>query len=119
MLRSSPRPEALFTSSAGFAQHFAVIFQPIAGEYDLIGKHPDSAQTIRSVTKYETAMQELRELIGPELELIETRILGPAKELQSVMKTIRKTITKRDHKVKAFLVYLISKILITLPVGGL
>ncbi|PPQ95640.1 hypothetical protein CVT26_008669 [Gymnopilus dilepis] len=89
---------ALFTSSAGFAQHFAVIFQPIAGEYDLIGKHPDSAQTIRSVTKYETAMQELRELIGPELELIETRILGPAKELQSVMKTIRKTITKRDHK---------------------
>ncbi|KAF9569792.1 BAR-domain-containing protein [Agrocybe pediades] len=88
----------LFMSGAGFAQHFAVIFQPIAGEYDLIGKHPEAAQTIHNVTKYETAMQELRELIGPELELIETRISGPAKEFQSVLKTIRKTITKRDHK---------------------
>ncbi|KAH9486711.1 Protein hob1 [Psilocybe cubensis] len=88
----------LFTAGAGFATHFTVIFQPIAGEYDLIGKHPEAAHTIRNVTKYETAMQELRELIGPELELIETRISGPAKELQSVMKLIRKTITKRDHK---------------------
>ncbi|PPQ67408.1 hypothetical protein CVT25_005987 [Psilocybe cyanescens] len=88
----------LFTAGAGFGAHFAVIFQPIAGEYDLIGKHPEAGHTIRNVTKYETAMQELRELIGPELELIETRISGPARELQSVMKIIRKTITKRDHK---------------------
>ncbi|KDR85224.1 hypothetical protein GALMADRAFT_233945 [Galerina marginata CBS 339.88] len=88
----------LFTSGAGFASHFAVIFQPIAGEFDLIGKHPEADQTIRNITKYETAMQELRDLIGPELELIETRISGPAKELQSVMKLIRKTITKREHK---------------------
>jgi len=88
----------LFTSGAGFASHFTVVFQPIAGEYDLIGKHPEADQTIRNITKYETAMQELRDLIGPELELIETRISGPAKELQSVMKLIRKTITKRDHK---------------------
>jgi len=90
---------ALFTAGAGYGAHFTVIFQPIAGEYDLIGKHPDSEHTIRNVSKYETAMLELRDLIGPELELIESRIAGPAKELQSVMKLIRKTITKRDHKV--------------------
>jgi amphiphysin len=81
------------------ATHLATVFSPIAGEYDLIGKNPDAAHTIRNVTKYETAMQELLELIRPELELIETRICGPVKELQSVMKTIRKSITKRDHKV--------------------
>jgi amphiphysin len=86
-------------AGANFAGHFAVIFQPIAGEYDLIGKHPDSEQTIRNITKYETAMQEMKDLITPEVELIETRIAGPAKELQAVMKTIRKTITKREHKV--------------------
>ncbi|KAF8203738.1 hypothetical protein BJ912DRAFT_940947 [Pholiota molesta] len=85
-------------AGANFAGHFAVIFQPIAGEYDLIGKHPDSEQTIRNITKYETAMQEMKDLITPEVELIETRIAGPAKELQAVMKTIRKTITKREHK---------------------
>lgn len=92
----------LFTSGAGFATHFSTLFHPISGEYDLIGKNPDSAQTIRSVSKYETAMEELRSSIGPELELIESRIVGPTKELQQVMKMIRKSITKRDHKVRPF-----------------
>ncbi|KAJ3724298.1 BAR-domain-containing protein [Lentinula guzmanii] len=89
---------SLFTAGAGFATHFSVIFHPIAGEYDLIGKHPDAAHTIKSVDKYETAMEELRSSVAPELELIESKIVGPSKEFQGVLKTIRKTITKRDHK---------------------
>ncbi|KAJ7102480.1 hypothetical protein B0H15DRAFT_334762 [Mycena belliarum] len=89
---------SMFTSGAGFATHFSTLFHPIAGEYDLIGKNADAGHTIRSVNKYETAMEELRASIGPELELIESRIVGPMKELQGVMKLIRKTITKRDHK---------------------
>ena len=44
-------------------------------------------------------MQDLRVAILPELELIQSRISGPCKELQGVMKIIRKNITKRDHKV--------------------
>ena len=43
--------------------------------------------------------EELKVSVAPELELIESRIVAPAKELQVVMKQIRKTITKRDHKV--------------------
>ncbi|KAG5649556.1 hypothetical protein H0H81_003102 [Sphagnurus paluster] len=43
-------------------------------------------------------MEEMRSLVAPELELIESRIMGPLKELQNTMKLIRKTITKRDHK---------------------
>ncbi|KAJ3576273.1 hypothetical protein NP233_g537 [Leucocoprinus birnbaumii] len=89
---------SLFTHGHGFATHFSVIFNPIAGEYDLLGKQPDAEQTIRSVGSYETAMEELKTLVLPELELIESRILGPTKELVTVMKQIRKTITKRDHK---------------------
>jgi len=88
----------LFTHGHGFSTHFAVIFQPIVGEYDLIGKNPNSDQVIRNVNKYEAAMEELKSLVAPELELIESRILGPAKELQTIMKTIRKSITKREHK---------------------
>ena len=76
------------------------ILSPIQGEYDLIGKHPDSGHTINSVGKYEQAMVEMKEVVVPELELIESRVLGPARELQSVMKAIRKTVTKRDHKVR-------------------
>ncbi|KAF8349864.1 hypothetical protein F5887DRAFT_1156111 [Amanita rubescens] len=89
---------ALFTAGSGFASHFTTIFQPISGEFDLIGKHPDSEHTIKSVTTYLAMMEELRTLISPELELIESRISGPAKELQSIVKLIRKTITKREHK---------------------
>ena len=74
------------------------IFSPISGEYDLIGKHPNASHTIRSVTKYQAAMEELKLLISPELELIESRIAAPIKEFQTIVKTIRKTITKRDHK---------------------
>lgn len=81
--------------------------RPIAGEYDLIGKNPDAAHTIKSVAKYESSMEELRAAVGPELELIESRIVGPTKEFQSVLKTIRKTITKRDHKVRAVQSYLL------------
>lgn len=100
---------ALFTSGAGFATHFATLFRPIAGEYDLIGKNPDAAHTIKNVDKYEEAMEELRGSVGPELELIESRISGPLKDFQGVLKVIRKTITKREHKVCRFRLFLMSR----------
>lgn len=93
-------PEALFVSGAGFSSHFANLLQPIQGETDLIGRHPEAEHSIRSVIKYQTALEELKGLISPELELIDSRIGGPSKELQSVMRLIRKSITKREHKVK-------------------
>jgi amphiphysin len=72
----------------------------MAGEFDLIGKHPEAALTVRSVDAFQSTMETLRSTIGPELELIESRITGPTKEFQSVLKLIRKSITKRDHKVR-------------------
>lgn len=75
------------------------MFSPISGEYDVIGKHPEAELTVRSVDAFQTTMEELRNTIGPELELIESRIAGPVKEFQGVLKLIRKSITKREHKV--------------------
>ncbi|CAE6520522.1 unnamed protein product [Rhizoctonia solani] len=89
---------ALLTSGASFATHFSNLFHPIAGEYDLIGRHPEAEDTVRNVTVYQADMEELRQTLSPELELIESRIVGPVKELQTIMKGIRKGITKRDHK---------------------
>lgn len=89
----------LLESGAKFAEIFGGIFHPLAGEYDLLGKHPEAEKTTRNVDGYSTAMQELRDTLNPELELIATRIIAPAKEFQTSMKTIRKNITKRDHKV--------------------
>ncbi|KAH0590190.1 Protein hob1 [Termitomyces sp. J132] len=89
---------SLFTAGAGYGTHFTAILTPLSGEYDLIGKHPNSGHTIRNVAKHQTAMEELRTLVAPELELIESRIVAPLKELQGTLKIIRKTITKREHK---------------------
>ncbi|KAF7797803.1 hypothetical protein EIP86_009008 [Pleurotus ostreatoroseus] len=88
----------LFTNGAGFAQHFANIFHPLAGEMDITRKHPEAEHTIKHVDQYEGVYEELKSAVVPELELIESRIIGPMKELQGIMKLIRKTITKRDHK---------------------
>ncbi|KAF8499111.1 BAR-domain-containing protein [Russula emetica] len=88
----------LFTAGGGLAQHFSILFHPIASEYDLLGKFPQAAHTIKNVDAYHTALEELRASISPELELIESRVVGPVKELQGIMKTIRKVITKREHK---------------------
>lgn len=71
----------------------------MVGEYDLVGKHPESEHTVRNIDAYESALQELKAAIVPELELIESRIIGPVKEVQNIMKVIRKTMTKREHKV--------------------
>jgi amphiphysin len=90
---------ALFTSGGGLAQHFSIIFHPISSEYDLLGKFPQAEHTIKNVDAYHTALEELRTAIRPELELIESRVVGPVRELQAIMKSIRKMITKRDHKV--------------------
>ncbi|KZT58527.1 BAR-domain-containing protein [Calocera cornea HHB12733] len=89
---------SLLTSETAFAQHFAALFEPIGNEYDVIGKHPDAQETIRNLPVYQREMEELKEALQPELELIQTRIIGPVKELQGIMKGIRKAITKRDHK---------------------
>lgn len=89
----------MFTSGQGFAAHFSQIFHPVVGDYDLIGKNPQAADTIRNVDGYQAVFEELRASISPELELIESRIVTPVKELQVIMKQIRKSITKRDHKV--------------------
>ena len=92
----------LFTSGQNFAQHFSQVFHPLVGEYDLIGKYPEAQDTIRNVDSYQNVFEELRGNISPELELIESRIVTPVKELQTILKSIRKNITKRDHKVRAF-----------------
>lgn len=108
----------MFQAGAAYAAHFAVVFQPIAGEHDLIGKHPDAAQSIKAVLKYESTMEEMRSLIGPELDLITSRILAPVNELQSVMKLVRKSITKRDHKACPFNTPLYAELTLCLSLNG-
>ncbi|KAI0696492.1 BAR-domain-containing protein [Cerioporus squamosus] len=88
----------LFTNAAEFAEHFSTIFHPLGSEYGLESKHPEAEHTIANVEVYATTVEEMKASVVPELELIESRIVGPVKEFQGILKAIRKSITKREHK---------------------
>ncbi|KAK0534914.1 BAR adaptor protein Hob1 [Tilletia horrida] len=87
----------MLMSGANFGVGFSTLFSPIGPE-DIEVKHPNAYKTILHVSQYQTVMQELRETLTPEIELVESRIVGPIKDFINILKSIRKNITKRDHK---------------------
>lgn len=93
----------MLTAQAGFGTAFATLFQPILDEASLTSKHPEAAATLRNIASYQELMSELRDAIQPELELIDSRVVAPLREYQELLKKVRKTITKRDHKVRVLL----------------
>ncbi|KXT06149.1 hypothetical protein AC578_1320 [Pseudocercospora eumusae] len=83
-----------------FSKACKEIYQPISGR----ASDPDSyvidgnPEGIRACEEYEVIVQELKASLQPELEMIETRVVKPADELMEVIKVVRKTTQKRDHK---------------------
>ena len=88
----------MFNASVGFADDFIALFSPITGEFDLARQHPDSAAIFENMVPYQELVAELNLAVQPELELIQSRIVGPLKEFKEVVKAVRKSITKREHK---------------------
>jgi amphiphysin len=83
-----------------FSKAIAEIYKPISGRVS----DPDSAipegnpEGIRACEEYESIVRDLQATLQPELEMIETRVIRPADELLEIIKVIRKTAVKRDHK---------------------
>ncbi|KAI1270064.1 BAR domain-containing protein [Xylariaceae sp. FL1019] len=83
-----------------FSKGIAEIYKPISGRVS----DPDSIEVqgnpegIRACEEYEVVVKDLQSTIAPELDMIDTRIVRPANELMDVLKVIRKTAVKRDHK---------------------
>lgn len=92
----------MLLSGANFGRHFDTLFQPIGSEYDLERKHPNAQATMTNLAHYNQLMEELKDTLTPEIELIESRVISPTKDFQTVIKAIRKNITKRDHKLVDF-----------------
>lgn len=83
-----------------FSQAMTEIYKPISGRVSdpetlKVEGNPDG---IRACEEYEAIVKDLQETLQPELEMIETRVINPANELLDVIKVIRKTATKREHK---------------------
>lgn len=83
-----------------FSKACAEIYKPISGRMS----DPDSfvvdgnPEGIRACEEYEAIVQRLKAALAPELEMIETRVVRPADELLEIIKAVRKTAGKRDHK---------------------
>lgn len=90
---------AMLTAQVGFGDAFATIFQPILNEHSLSAKYPQAANTLRNIASYQEVMTDLRDAIQPELDLLDSRVTAPLKEYQDLVKKVRKTVTKREHKV--------------------
>lgn len=89
----------MFNAGVEFADHFIALLSPFAGEFDLERQYPSSAATFENMGLYQELIAELNVAVQPELELIQSRIIGPMKEFKEVVKAVRKSITKREHKV--------------------
>ncbi|KAI1429160.1 BAR domain-containing protein [Xylaria sp. FL1777] len=83
-----------------FSKAMTEIYKPISGRVS----DPDSLvvhgniEGIHACEEYELVVKDLQDTIAPELEMIDTRIIRPSNELLDVLKVIRKTAVKRDHK---------------------
>ncbi|PKI83898.1 hypothetical protein MVES_002241 [Malassezia vespertilionis] len=81
-----------------FAREFSLLFHPFGREYDLERRHPEAVQTLANLTDYVTFIDQLRETLRPEQDLIASRIVAPLQEVEAIMKSVEKAISKRDHK---------------------
>ncbi|KAK2755254.1 bar adaptor protein [Colletotrichum kahawae] len=83
-----------------FSKAMSELYKPISGRMSdpmsiEVQGNPDG---IRACEEYEAIVKDLQETLAPELEMIESRVIRPANELLDVVKVIRKTALKREHK---------------------
>ncbi|KAJ9659291.1 BAR adaptor protein Hob1 [Coniosporium apollinis] len=90
----------MLTHQIEFSKACAEIYKPISGRVS----DPDSfidegnPEGIRACEEYEAIVRDLQATLQPELEMIESRVIKPADELLEIIKVVRKTALKREHK---------------------
>lgn len=90
----------MLTHQIDFSQAMTEIYKPISGRMS----DPDSTipegnpEGIEACEEYEAVVKELQETMAPELDMIDTRVIRPATELLDIIKVIRKSVLKREHK---------------------
>lgn len=91
-------PTDMLMAGTGFTESFGTIFHPMGNEIDIERSHPEAGATVANLGPYQQAIDELRELLTPEIGLVESRIIAPVHDFQQIIKQVRKNVTKRDHK---------------------
>ncbi|RKP06898.1 hypothetical protein THASP1DRAFT_31287 [Thamnocephalis sphaerospora] len=64
--------------------------QPVGGQAN--------PQAMQAVEQYVDVMREVHRIVLPELTALDTKVIAPTKELLQVIKSVQKTMEKRDRK---------------------
>lgn len=101
LIRSDTVPRlGMLDHQIEFSKAMTELYKPISGRasdpstYTIEG----NPEGIRACEEYEAIVQDLKESLAPELEMIDSRVVSPAQQLLEVIKAIRKVGVKRDHK---------------------
>ncbi len=83
-----------------FSKGVEEIYKPISGKVSDPNAtiQEDNPDGIEACEAYRALVTEIKASLAPDLALIEERIINPAKELLQIIQTIRKMLTKRNHK---------------------
>ncbi|KAF9357048.1 hypothetical protein BGX34_009621 [Mortierella sp. NVP85] len=92
---------ALLNHQAEFGIVLSEIYDPSMGEPsgEVTPRRAQTApESIQAVDDFQAVMREIRDILLPEVDKLEDQVVRPLSEMQHLMKTIRKTIVKREHK---------------------
>ncbi|KAF8941966.1 hypothetical protein BGZ47_007003 [Haplosporangium gracile] len=59
---------------------------------------PTAPESIQAIDNFQAVMRDTRDTLLPEVDNLELTVVRPLQEMQNNMKLIRKTMTKREHK---------------------
>ncbi|KAG0232754.1 hypothetical protein BGW42_007914 [Actinomortierella wolfii] len=102
---------AMLNHEAEFGIILAEIYDPALGAPagDVTPRRTQTApEAVKAVDDFQAVMREIRDLLLPEVDKLDSTVVAPLNEMQNLMKMVRKTITKRDHKLIDYDRYRIS-----------
>ncbi|KAF9359930.1 hypothetical protein BGX26_010975 [Mortierella sp. AD094] len=91
----------MLNCQAEFGIILAEIYDPSLGmpNGDVTPRRTQTApESMQAVDDFQAVMRETRDILLPEIDKLELQVVRPLTDMQNNMKLIRKTITKRDHK---------------------
>jgi len=93
---------AMLNHQASFSDCLSILYQPLDAELEdgVVRRRNNetSAKAIQAVQDYATIMNYSRDELMPWLDAIDAQIIARILEFREILKSIGKTITKRNHK---------------------
>ncbi|KAI8584386.1 hypothetical protein K450DRAFT_219612 [Umbelopsis ramanniana AG] len=93
---------AMLNHQASFSEYLSILYQPLDAELEdgVVRRRNNqtSAKAVQAVQDYATIMSYSRDEIMPCLDVIDAHIVSRLIEFREILKTVDKTMIKRNHK---------------------